>query len=147
MQGGIDSILQPEILTPSQYYDSHSVTRSNDPIGRLMLAVLTDAVVSFQKTAGSSSRKGARIFAELEDWFFTRGGEDPFSFESICDTLNIDFHALRAGLKGWAEGHGAPEVRISRRSLVRHNGKITARTRRRGSTAQLRGRKTADRPL
>ena len=144
MQGGIDSILQPEILTPSQYYDSHTGTRSNDPIGRLMLAVLTDAVVSYQKTAGSGTRKGARLFAELEDWFFTAGGDDPFSFESICDALNIDFRALRAGLRAWAEGRGAPEIRISRRSLVRHNGKITARTRRRGRAAQLRAHGTAD---
>lgn len=146
MQGGIDSILQPEILTPSQYYDSHSGARSNDPIGRLMLAVLTDAVVSFQKNAGSTGRRGARLFAEVENWFFTEGDDDPFAFESICDTLKIDFRALRAGLKAWGVC-GAPEIHISRRSLVRHNGKITARTRRRGRTAQLGGRGFAERPL
>lgn len=145
MQGGIDSILTPEIVTPSQYYDSRGRSPSNDPVGRLMLAVLTDAVVSFQKTAGSGSRRGARLFAELQDWFFTQDGDDPFAFESICDALNIDFHALRAGLKAWMDGRQTPPARISRRSLVRHNGKITARIRRRRPTVQIGGQAAADR--
>jgi hypothetical protein len=147
MQGGIDSILLPEIITPSQYYDSRGATRSNDPVARLMLAVLTDAVVSFQKTAGSGTRRGARLFAELEDWFFAQGDDDPFAFESICDTLGIDSDALRAGLKAWRERSDAAPMRISRRSLVRHNGRITARIRRRRSSSQLRGRDRAARPL
>ncbi|HJU28058.1 MAG TPA: hypothetical protein VJ718_02750 [Candidatus Binataceae bacterium] len=140
MQGGFDSILLPEIITPSQYRDSRSKTRWDDPVGRLMLAVLTDAVVSYQKNARSGSRKGARLFAELQEWFFESGADDPFSCESICDTLHIDLNALRAGLRTWSEKGGEPIERISRRSLVRHNGKITARARRRVPSAHSRRR-------
>jgi len=129
MQRGIDSILLPEIITPSQYYDSIRQGKADSPMQRLMLAVLMDAIRSFQKYAGAGSHKGKRLFAEIEEWLFGDGGEGPFSFESVCDMLEIDPRALRSGLKHLLDQRlsEAPSRRMGRRSPVWHSSKISIR--------------------
>ena len=119
-QGGPDQIPLSEPITPSQYYDSRRSVRSDSPIARLMLAVLADAVATFQKHAGAKGTSSRRLFREVEAWFFGKGGDDPFSFESLCDALDIDHHAFRAGLKNWLarRASGAFVQRIGRRLPV-----------------------------
>lgn len=74
-----------------------SVTRSEEvslgSIKALMLAVLEDAMLCFQKTARSRER------AQAQAWFFDRSGDGPFAFEAICHLLNIDADYLRRGLR------------------------------------------------
>jgi hypothetical protein len=41
----------------------------DDPLRRLMLALLGDAIVSFQKHAVGVRRRDARLFTEVNDWF------------------------------------------------------------------------------
>ena len=64
-----------------------------------MLAVLDDVIECFQKYAGARDGKGGRLFREAEEWILERDSEWLFSFDNICDVLNLDPSYIRRGLK------------------------------------------------
>ena len=68
-----------------------------------MLAVLLDAVESFQKYALLQDKYSNRLFRETEAWILEEDQEWPFSFINICDALEIDSRYLRKGLFQWKE--------------------------------------------
>ena len=64
-----------------------------------MLAVLEDAIECFKKCAGARDGKRERIFLEVEEWILERDSDWPFSFENICDILDLDPNYIRRGLR------------------------------------------------
>ena len=68
-----------------------------------MLAVLEDAVGTFQKYVNAKERNGQRLFTEVEDWFTANETEWPYSFINISQALGLDPAYLRAGLNRWKE--------------------------------------------
>ncbi len=110
---GVD--LEPETILPSQYYSGVDIDASLQPEKRLMLAVLEDAVGTFQKYVGARDRPAQALFAETEEWFAAEEAEWPFSFENICQALGLEAEFLRAGLWRWrdrqrAQAERAPNV-------------------------------------
>ena len=96
-----------------------------------MFAVLTDAVRCFQIYCGTQSRFGRRMFYEAEEWIWDRSSEGPFTFEAICETLEIGPERLRRGLREWRV-HRSCEInssslRLLRRARVTRMGPITLR--------------------
>src|ERR1700680_3132545 len=65
---------------------------------RLMLAVLVDTanILNDHNPRGSGNKRLA--FAEAVRWFTVKGTQHPFSFDSVCDALNISAEMLRAHL-------------------------------------------------
>src|SRR3989454_6438099 len=103
--GGLE--LAPETVLPSQFFDRLQVDASLQPEKRLMLAVLEDAVGTFQKYVASSTRRGQRLFAEAEEWFAEPATEWPFGFESICQALSLEPAYIRNGLGRWRDAQRA----------------------------------------
>ena len=120
----------PDILTPGQYYEgAHRDDPQTQAIKRLMLAVLSDAMRCFQIYCRAQSRSERRMFYEAKGWIWDRDREGPFTFEAICETLEIEPERLRRGLREW-RGHRSCEinsssVRLPRRARVRRMGPIT----------------------
>jgi hypothetical protein len=83
---------------------------------RLVLAILEEAVRSYQRYAFAANRRGRRLFWETCEWFAAR--EDPwiFSFENICHALDLDPEHIREGLTRWRQQH-APRQPIVPRTL------------------------------
>jgi hypothetical protein len=76
-----------------------------------MLAVLEDAVDCFQKHAHARDPRGQQIFEEAEQWVDSGDRSWLFSFENICDTLEINADYVRRGLRQWkAQG---PQIRTA----------------------------------
>src|SRR5215510_15536760 len=73
------------------------------PEKRLMLAILQDAIACLEKGLFRTSRHGSRPAYEAAQWIAQRDRTWLFSFESICDNLNLDAEALRQQLlrKEW----------------------------------------------
>ncbi len=71
---------------------------SKEPENRLMLAVLEEALVTFQHGLGSPVALRRKRFFEVDRWVASRDTDWPFSFENICTTLRIDPDYVRAGL-------------------------------------------------
>ncbi len=72
---------------------------------RLVLAILEEAVRSYQRYAFATNRRGRRLFGETCDWFAAE--QDPwiFSFENICHALDLDPDNIREGLARWRREH------------------------------------------
>lgn len=104
------ALFEPDILTTHQFSRVFRLKGHLEPEERLMLAVLTDAVECFQKYLDVTSRRGRILFNEAEAWIRSRESLKPFSFEHICEALNINPNYLRVGLMQW---------RTSRQSLKR----------------------------
>jgi hypothetical protein len=70
---------------------------------RLMLAVLESAVEDFQKYVLARNPRGKKLFQEAEEWFLEKDSDQLFSFESICETLQLHPDYIRQGLMVWKE--------------------------------------------
>jgi hypothetical protein len=110
---GVD--LEPETILPSQYFSGVDIDASLQPEKRLMLAVLEDAVGTFQKYVNARDRRAQAVFVETEEWFSAEEGEWPFSFRNICQALGLETEFIRRGLWQWrdrqrAKAESAPNV-------------------------------------
>jgi hypothetical protein len=90
-------------LPSDQFVPLLTPQRRVTPEKRLMFAILQDAVACLQKGFFPQSRRCSRPAHEAAQWVAQRGCTWLFSFESICDNLNLDAEALRQQLlqKTW----------------------------------------------
>jgi hypothetical protein len=72
----------------------------------LMLAVLEDAVNSFQQHLTAGNEKDRKQFQEAQAWILGKNDDWLFSFDSVCETLDLDPSYIRQGLIAWAKRHG-----------------------------------------
>jgi hypothetical protein len=94
-----DLLSQADIILPSQYFAFlGSVGLSGEQ--RLMLAVLVDAINVLQSWQTGGGARKRRNFAEAAQWVNSCGTSHPFSFDSVCDALEIDSELLRSRLRG-----------------------------------------------
>lgn len=100
-------------LLPKQYYDIIAGRRRGDGARDLMAAVLEDAIRAYITNLTRKTRRQRNRFAEVNDWIEARGDTGPFSFETICETFDINPEHLRRKLKE------APPAAIPRRGAVR----------------------------
>ena len=91
-------VLEPDILAGPL---GSAVSRSKPLQGerRLMLAVLGDAVDCYRKGRRARDPATRLLFAETRAWMESTDRRAIFSFESICDALDIDADYLRRGLR------------------------------------------------
>lgn len=90
---------EPDIILPSSFLPRTIAT----PEKRLLLAVLEEAVGTFQRHLLATDRRGRMAFVDVETWF---ASDDPtwlFSFVGICDALGIDPTYVRSGLRRWLD--------------------------------------------
>ena len=97
------TLFGPDTLVPAQYFDRLGGDAAFQPEKRLMLAVLEEAIATFQRHALSDRRRGQRQVEEVEEWIAGNGHEWPFSFANICGALDLDPEYLRAGMARWKE--------------------------------------------
>jgi hypothetical protein len=116
----------PDVMIRGEYYASRRAASSLNPTKRLMLAVLLDAIRSFQAAAEGVRKSAQRRFEDAETWLFDENGDGPFSFESICEELLIDPQYLRSGLIRWRTLHlvGKSTQRLGRNAPVVRSGRI-----------------------
>jgi hypothetical protein len=85
-------------LLPVQYAELYQGSESPQPERRLMLAVLSDAIVLFQTRAAMATQR--REFEEARRWILSNDRVWPYSFVNVCDELGIAFEPLRRTLVG-----------------------------------------------
>jgi hypothetical protein len=94
--------IQAETILPVQFHGS-GFSAHLQPEKRLMLAVLEDAVTTYQRYAISTQRDEREDFAEVVRWFTAADQRWPFSFRNICEALGLEPDRLRHGLAAWRE--------------------------------------------
>ncbi|MGH7915006.1 MAG: hypothetical protein ACREPW_10200 [Candidatus Binataceae bacterium] len=98
-----DSFTASDLILPSQFFALVGKSRFTSE-QRLMLAVLADAINILQEWHGSFSPRKRRLFIEAARWVMAHGSHVPFSFDNVCDALEISSEALRQRLSGLAGG-------------------------------------------
>ncbi len=98
-------LLQPDTLLPSQYFSALRRKGAHEPERRLVVAVLQDAVDCFQKHVGARDRRARQLYLDAEEWIRSDDRSWPFSFENVCDLLQINAEYLRRGLMTWRDRH------------------------------------------
>ena len=68
-----------------------------------MFAVLESAVEDFQKYFFARNRGTKKLFQETEEWLLEKDSDELFSFENICETLQLHPDYIRQGLMVWKE--------------------------------------------
>src|SRR6266478_4555395 len=90
---------------------------------KLLLAVLSDAIEEFQKHVLSKDERGKKLSREVEEWFLEKDSDCLFSFEYICETLQLHPDYIRQGLLSWKEAKRkeryVQEHRGGRKTLVK----------------------------
>ena len=102
-------LFEPDALLPAQFYSAFRGGSSVLGEKRLMLAVLEDALDCYQKYAIVREGQGQQLFDEAHTWISSKERGWFFSYENICETLEINPAYLRRGLENWrrsATGHG-----------------------------------------
>jgi hypothetical protein len=117
-----------DAVMPAQFYPARPGSASVEPIIRLMAGVLIDAVRSFQSNFEARNAGRRQEFLEARLWIFDDRGTGPFSFRSVCDSLEVDPRGLRNWIVRWQEKRRTGErQRIIRRSPVNITKRLRSR--------------------
>jgi hypothetical protein len=127
--------LEPESLLPCQFGDRLFGAARLQPEKRLQLAVLQDALLTFHRLLGVDGARSRRLFAEVDAWFAPDEANGPFTFVTVCHTLNLDPDYIRRGLGRWrADANGAARRRPPfRRDAIGMRHRVVTRPLRRSA--------------
>ena len=122
-EDGVARLFEPDLITPDQHRDRVRAESTDQPEIRLMLAVMEDAVATYQRYATDPGRRNRRLFEEAESWIHSTDTSWPYSFENICAALRFEPETLRRGLESWRNERGDGRNGLYRFPFRRVNGK------------------------
>jgi hypothetical protein len=99
----LPGLFEPDTLLPIQYFEAMRRKHLLEGEKRLILSVLEDAVECFMKCIDASSSKGQRLFRDADEWIALEDKHWVFSFDNVCDMLDINPEYLRRGLREWKQ--------------------------------------------
>ena len=97
-----DAYSQAGAVLPLQFHYGRG-TAMTDPVRRLMVAMLVDAIRCFQNKLGKRQLVKRQELAEVQSWIFSDKDNGFFSFGAVCEALGIDPKAIRKALVHWAD--------------------------------------------
>jgi hypothetical protein len=113
-------------ILPAQFYGARRGTSEIEPLRRLMIAMLVDAVRYFETKFDAHQPARRQEFAEVRSWIFSDADDGVFSFKAVCDALGVDPGVTRKGLTRWEEKRFAGQKRRAIRHLALPAKRISA---------------------
>jgi hypothetical protein len=113
LTGVRSGLLQPDIVLPSQFFESR---RKLMPEQGLMIAVLQDAIDCVAKYRDATDHPGRSLWNETMGWFLVEDSDWSYSFECICSVLDLDANAVRRALR-LPERQSSPESHEVKKTL------------------------------
>ena len=92
---------QADTILVEEFYSGRRGKTLLPPEQRLMLAILEDALDSFQQHCAANHGRRKQLFKSVERWFMGPGSGWVFDFESICSVLGFEPDYVRKGLAQW----------------------------------------------
>ncbi len=99
----LPGLFEPDTLLPIQYFEAMRKKHLLEGEKRLILSVLEDAVECFMKCIDSPTNKGQRLFRDADEWINLEDKYWVFSFDNVCEMLDINPDYMRRGLRQWKE--------------------------------------------
>jgi hypothetical protein len=90
---------------PSDFEESFK-NRLPEPEKALMLAVLKSALEDFQDSIDERNCIEKQRFLDAEEWILNTDNDWAFSFENICEALQLEPSSIRRRLLSWKEAKG-----------------------------------------
>ena len=87
-----------------EYLDTFRRSEHLEPEKTLLSAILEEAVQDYRKYSRGRDLKSKSRFHEVDEWFKRRDKKWIFSFESVCQLLDLDPEYIRRRLRE-AQGH------------------------------------------
>jgi len=97
----LPGLFEPDTLLPIQYFEAMRRKHLLEGEKRLVLSVLEDAVECYMKCIDSATNKGQRLFRDAEEWINLEDKKWVFSFDNVCEMLDVNPEYLRRGLRDW----------------------------------------------
>jgi hypothetical protein len=97
----LPGLFEPDTLLPIQYFEAMRKKHLLEGEKRLILSVLEDAIECFMKCIDSPTSKGQRLFRDADEWISLEDKHWVFSFDNVCDMLDINPEYMRRGLRQW----------------------------------------------
>ena len=99
----LPALFEPDTLLPIQYFEAMRKKHLLEGEKRLILSVLEDAIECFMKCIDAATNKGQRLFREADEWIAHEDKRWVFSFDNVCDMLDINPEYMRMGLRKWKD--------------------------------------------
>ncbi len=99
----LPGLFEPDTLLPIQYFEAMRKKHLLEGEKRLILSVLEDAIECFMKCIDASTSKGQRLFRDADEWIAHEDKRWVFSFDNVCDMLDINPEYMRGGLRRWKD--------------------------------------------
>jgi hypothetical protein len=99
----LPGLFEPDTLLPIQYFEAMRKKHLLEGEKRLILSVLEDAVECFMKCIDAPTSKGQRLFRDADEWISLEDKHWVFSFDNVCDMLDINPDYMRRGLRQWKQ--------------------------------------------
>ena len=99
----LPALFEPDTLLPIQYFEAMRRKHLLEGEKRLILSVLEDAIECFMKCMDSATNKGQRLYREADEWIVLEDKHWVFSFDNVCDMLDINPEYMRRGLRDWKQ--------------------------------------------
>lgn len=90
----------PYVLTPEQVAPTPPAERLDLPAVRLMIAILEEALATYQRCAAGGRDRG-RAMRDVERWLSSDDASWLFSFASICEVLGVRPAQVRDDIERW----------------------------------------------
>ena len=99
----LPGLFEPDTLLPIQYFEAMRKKHLLEGEKRLILSVLEDAIECYMKCIDASTSKGQRLFRDADEWIAHEDKRWVFSFDNVCDMLDINPEYMRMGLRKWKD--------------------------------------------
>jgi len=99
----LPALFEPDTLLPIQYFEAMRRKHLLEGEKRLILSVLEDSIECFMKCIDASTSKGQRLFRDADEWIAHEDKRWVFSFDNVCDMLDINPEYMRTGLRKWKD--------------------------------------------
>src|SRR5277367_4128392 len=99
----LPGLFEPDTLLPIQYFEAMRKKHLLEGEKRLILSVLEDAIECFMKCIDAATSKGQRLFRDADEWIAHEDKRWVFSFDNVCDMLDINPEYMRMGLRKWKD--------------------------------------------
>jgi hypothetical protein len=102
--GANPHLFQPDTMLPSQYFAAALRRRGAlKPERRLIIAILQDAIECYQKNLFAREGKARQLYADAEEWINSEDRTHYFSYENLCEILDMSPEFMRRGLHEWRQ--------------------------------------------
>lgn len=106
----------PDVILPAQFYERSITIEHATGEKALMLAVLEDGIRCFQEHLKNPRVRPRLLARQAERWIRSKDCEWPFSFNNVCESLELNPECLRAKLlEPRLEGSSPSKPRSSHR--------------------------------